>query len=279
MLRSIVEIEPRVKQREPQIIYPIFNLETPVFNKPNDDYIGKIFPSNRYGDFIVLKWDFSKISKWKTTLNYYTIQFLKTGFKQSQILSSRIKVKNLKDKYFPLVNNGFIGNFPFELKGIYLKLYITWKNMLKRCYRQNNPSYNQTYINNNVFVSNRWHDFSIFVEDVQKLKNWDKKQQNWSIYELDKDYYNSNCYSLDTCVWLPQQDNKIYQTKCIPIRCETLDGKIYTSLNLTTLIDFLHLPYGTCYDMLHKTKKIIKKPVRNLEFCKVNPNLIYRYEL
>jgi hypothetical protein len=47
-------------------------------------------------------------------------------------------------------------------------LYATWCNMMTRCY---NPIYNGTenYSGRGITVCDRWHDFSSFAEDIERL--------------------------------------------------------------------------------------------------------------
>tara|TARA_B100000929_G_scaffold291081_2_gene287802 strand:+ start:2533 stop:4182 length:1650 start_codon:yes stop_codon:yes gene_type:complete len=103
------------------------------------------------------------------------------------------------------------------------KLYPTWYGMLKRCYDSETHNYS-TYGGRNVFVCERWHTFTNFVEDVKRLPNWKNKFNNWNEYNLDKDYYSSNCYSPDTCVWLSETENSMYSGKPAVIAVDPLFG-------------------------------------------------------
>lgn len=69
-----------------------------------------------------------------------------------------------------------------------IREYECWSNMIKRCYdkkvREKYPTYK------NCTVSEEWHDFSKFLEDLPKIKNYelwrDNPQQKIS---LNKDIY------------------------------------------------------------------------------------------
>jgi thymidylate synthase len=89
------------------------------------------------------------------------------------------------------------------------KLRSAWTKMMKRCYDINAHNY-RWYGALNVFVCERWHSLKNYIEDVQKLPNWKHKLASWNDYSLDKDYYSSNCYSPDTCLWLSNRENGIY---------------------------------------------------------------------
>ena len=67
-----------------------------------------------------------------------------------------------------------------------------------------------------LFVKGR-HDFENFKEDVINLPHWWYKKNNWEEYNLDKDYYGSNQYSPDTCVWLSKEENHFYTRTATPL--------------------------------------------------------------
>lgn len=102
------------------------------------------------------------------------------------------------------------------------KLRSAWGNMMRRCY---DPSYQnyKFYGERGAFVAEEWHDASVFIRDVKALQNWDLKLANWNDYQLDKDYYQSNCYSKDTCVWLHKSENSLYKS-LKAVRVEKPDG-------------------------------------------------------
>lgn len=111
----------------------------------------------------------------------------------------------------------------FSTKGINVKkgsiedkLRNVWTKMMKRCYDSTMHNYNN-YGSKGVSVCRRWHECNNFIEDVKKLQNWDLKLENWNIYELDKDYFGSNVYSPDSCVWLHTAENNSYIGDAITI--------------------------------------------------------------
>ena len=89
------------------------------------------------------------------------------------------------------------------------KLTDSWRNMLRRCYNVASSDY-KSYGSKGVSVCKRWHQVANYIEDVQKLHGWPSKLANWDVYQLDKDYYSSNQYGPETCVWLSQQENNAY---------------------------------------------------------------------
>ena len=43
--------------------------------------------------------------------------------------------------------------------------YLSWYNMMSRCYNANNPAYDR-YGGRGIRVEERWHNFNLFVEDM-----------------------------------------------------------------------------------------------------------------
>lgn len=103
------------------------------------------------------------------------------------------------------------GTTPYTtINGKPTKEYTLWRNMLKRCYDSEKPTYK------NVTVCERWHNFSQFLEDLPKIKGYDLwKNGTDKKMALNKDMYyrdlgiNTDCkeYSLETCQFITQSDN------------------------------------------------------------------------
>ena len=88
------------------------------------------------------------------------------------------------------------------------RVYITWKNMLMRCYSEKYQEIYPTYIG--CSVCERWLTLSNFVEDIKKLENYDKWLENKKRYELDKDIKSNGknkCYCLENCIFVTQTEN------------------------------------------------------------------------
>ncbi len=120
-----------------------------------------------------------------------------------------------------------VGNVDGHLRAL---LESVWAGMMRRCYVKKSDNY-RFYGGRKVFVAARWHRFSTFVEDVQKLPNWDNKVREPGGFQLDKDYYGSNCYSPETCVWLSNDENHAYAGS-VALAAITPEGerKIFPSL-------------------------------------------------
>jgi len=83
--------------------------------------------------------------------------------------------------------------------------YRMWKDLLKRVYSDVYQQKSPTYIG--VTIDKRWHSLKCFIEDVSKLKNYQKGLHDG--YALDKDIaINGNRhYSLETCCFVPPEIN------------------------------------------------------------------------
>jgi thymidylate synthase len=118
----------------------------------------------------------------------------------------KIKTKKEKDYYSGDYSTNGVNA---KKNSIDDKLRNQWVKMMKRCYNENNHNF-QHYGAKGVFVDKRWHDPSLFIEDVKSIQNWNLKLNSWNDFELDKDYYGANYYSKETCVWLHTSENNIY---------------------------------------------------------------------
>lgn len=103
------------------------------------------------------------------------------------------------------------------------KLVRAWSGMMRRCYDVGNKQYNQ-YGAKGVSVCKRWHQATNYVSDVKFLRGWHAKEEDWTGFALDKDYYSSNQYGPDTCLWLPTSENNLYTSRVQPVVVTSLSG-------------------------------------------------------
>lgn len=126
-----------------------------------------------------------------------------TQEQKDEILVKRVKL-NTKRK---LVYGWGVNDADYVVEtredGIYVRCpyYMTWRNMVKRCYSGQYPSYID------VEVCSEWKYFS-------KFKAW-MITQDWEGLELDKDllYRGNKVYSPETCIFISGRINKfIYES-------------------------------------------------------------------
>ena len=183
-------------------------------NDVTKDCVGKVFKSKLSGDFKILKYSDS---------GNVEIQFLKTGYETTVRLTA-IRSGNVKDRYLPSVCGvGMLGaKYPSKINGVRTKEYGLWKRMLERCYSDAFKNKCPTYTD--CEVSENFLHYEYFYE-------WCHEQIGFSNegWHLDKDLLikGNKVYSETTCVFLPQEINKIL-TKRTTSRGEYLIG-IYWS--------------------------------------------------
>ncbi len=202
-----INIEPRIKEKEPTYDYCINSPKTFHTGIMKDDFCGKTISTKKSGMLTVIGREPNDMQGRPV----YIVQFDKTGYttiaRKDTILNNGIR-----DPFYPShAGVGFIGDYKIESE-LDKNLYKVWSHMLNRCYNPNCKEY-KFYGNKGIFVCNRWLSFERFVNDVKNLPNWREKKLNLKNYQLDKDYYHSNCYSPDTCVWLKSSENRKYQKK------------------------------------------------------------------
>jgi thymidylate synthase len=200
---------------------------------PNDEFIGRIM-TNKYGtEYKVLK----KLDKSKNSS--YEIQSILTGHKE---IASK---HNLRNNTFG--QQIYFGKFYSTIKkdkniSYYAKAQTMWYNMIQRCYDVNNVSYH-LYGGKGIFVDSRWFDFKQFLYDLELLPffyEWSiGTKDNINDWCLDREYYNSNKYSKDTCIFLPSKVNKFYSAHEIDFNTKTVvefsDGVRFEYLSFNDL--------------------------------------------
>lgn len=157
------------------------------------DCVGKVFTSNKCGDFEVVEYK---------DYNNVVVRFLDTGYQTTTQLY-HIKDGAIKDRLYPSVYGvGVMGDSVGKVNGVEVKEYRLWRGLLARCYneksKRNLPSYK------NCVVSENFKYFPHF-------QNWCYDQVGFNVkgFELDKDILikRNKIYSEDTCVFIPKELN------------------------------------------------------------------------
>lgn len=167
------------------------------------DFIGRKF-TNKIGlTFTVVEQNQEKSTPKNTVWN---VQFDQTGSIVSA-LRPNIKRGQVIDPFYKSVfGEGCLG-MPIEKRSPYYKAaYTLWYNMMRRCYDHNLPEYH-LYGGRGVYVESNWRCFSNFYRDIHGLVGFNKWSTEPTKYCLDKDYFASNCYGKNTCVFITQEYN------------------------------------------------------------------------
>jgi thymidylate synthase len=178
-----------------------FKKEEPNLNSINDE-INKVYSTLDYGSYKIL--DLFKQGERNET--HYKIQFIDTN--TIKIIRKDKLGTNVSDPYRASKNGvACMGDYKKYSDLNIDKLKNVWNGMISRCYNTSNDNY-PYYGGKGVYVENRWLCFEYFLSDVDKIKNWNNKLNNWDEYNLDKDVYGDGfIYSLETCCWLSKSDN------------------------------------------------------------------------
>ena len=103
---------------------------------------------------------------------------------------------------------GYIGEGKYKSKekNKETKAYMTWRNMMQRCYDPYELNKHPTYIN--CYVYEKWHNFQNFAKWwYENIYDCNGEQMC-----LDKDilYKENNLYSPDTCIIVSERINKLF---------------------------------------------------------------------
>lgn len=165
-----------------------------------EDFIGKVFSSNNYGDFEVV--DFENRSN-------ITIRFLNTNYTK-KTAASEIFRGGVKDPYFPSVQGvGYLGEGEYDPKcykngrQYNSPAYEVWGSKLKNCYGKSKRG----HIYADVEFCKEWLNFQNFAK-------WFYEQVE--LYGeggfVDKDllFLGNKVYSPYTCVYIPPAVNSLF---------------------------------------------------------------------
>ena len=170
-----------------------------------DDFIGKIFTTNNYGDLIVIE----KVKKPNDNYKYY----YKCKFLQypCEVIARKydIKSKQVANPLFPSVyNKGYLGIGKYN-KSLYKEIYYIWHGMLSRCYSLIDKRYKVTGALG-ITVCEEWLNFQNFAAWYEENSKWNV---NNYILNLDKDilcniqHLETKIYSPETCLLIPEEIN------------------------------------------------------------------------
>ena len=151
--------------------------------------VGEVYPSNNYGDMEVIEY---------VTALKVGVRFLATGY-EKYAEASTIRKGQVKDRFSPTVFGvGYLG------EGIYTswangKMYVTWCNMLQRCYDSSSQTNRPTY--KGCSVVKEWHNFQVFG------KWFDNNYIDG--HQIDKDIKvkDNKVYGPDTCLFVTHAEN------------------------------------------------------------------------
>jgi thymidylate synthase len=133
-------------------------------------------------------------------------------------------------------------------------LYSVWNEMLHRCYDTTRQHYSE-YGGQGVFVAERWHDFNNFLSDAPRLPNALLKRAYPDEYELDKDYYATNQYGPETCLWLTRKEQNINTRRAQVVEAQGPYTKPFWTMDVAGLCRDYGLDESSVYKCLRGEKE------------------------
>lgn len=158
-----------------------------------DKYVGKVFPSNRFGDVKILEYKNSK---------QVVIMFLNTGYVAEESMGA-VRSGYIRDSSLPTTCGfGFVDIEGTSTHKHITKEYQLWNNMINRCYNEALRDKLLSYVD--CSVSDEWKYLSKFKEWCNGQIGFDN--EGWN---LDKDILRKGdkIYSPDTCCFVPPEIN------------------------------------------------------------------------
>lgn len=156
--------------------------------------------TNNAGEDFIIMWKQGKTC---------VVQFKETGSSREALIDN-VRAGKVRDKYarscYGRGYQGEVPNVPYKKQANQL-----WRNMLKRCYCEKDT---RGYYGKGVSVDERWLCFANFVEDLPKLKNFDKwlngHKEGQPKFNLDKDLKveGNKVYSREMCDFVSEYENK-----------------------------------------------------------------------
>jgi hypothetical protein len=114
---------------------------------------------------------------------------------------------------------------------VFNKVYQLWYNMNCRCHNEKSVDY-KYYGAKGIKVCDKWRRLDGFIDDVDKIKGFELEEFLGGKLSLDKDYSNSNVYSLESCEFIPREkNNKFKPTNQKSFIATSPAGKVFESNN------------------------------------------------
>jgi len=245
-----------------------FEKVSPIHDDLADYLVGQYFTNIRGQAFRVIQ----RTSVDQPSL--YNIQFEQTNT-IINVQCDDITDKTAFDPYAKTVGleKGCIGII--NTKAVhYADAYRLWTDMMKRCHYPSSREF-ALYGKNGIFVDSAWRCFENFLRDVRYLPGFHRWCESPSSYCLDIKYYDSDCYSAETCVFISAKYSR---------QLETLDGSKIVATNEHAVVE--HTVIRDMENELEVTRKEIYASMNKDEehtasewtFEQVNPpaGFVYR---
>lgn len=152
-----------------------------------------------------------KVSGGKNSV--YQVQFLDTG-SLVEVPRPSIRYGRVKDPWVLSVKGVACPGVGPKRSA---RVYDLWHGMIARCYDSACSNYSW-YGGKGVWVDPSWLVFQNFARDLSRLPGYELWQKEPGKWELDKDHFGSDCYSLSTCIFAPKSYNAELRSRAIVVK-------------------------------------------------------------
>jgi len=122
-------------------------------------------------------------------------------------------------------------------------VYRVWHGMISRCYNKKDTGY-RFYGQKGTKVCDRWLYFKNFLEDFKKIPGFKFKTVDWGEYSLDKDFFGSNVYAPDTCIFSSKRNQNLNTERSSVVKVTFPCGKVSIESNLVDFCKVHKLDYS-----------------------------------
>lgn len=133
-------------------------------------------------------------------------------------------------------------------------IYNVWSEMIHRCYNPKKDHY-KWYGGQGVRVCDRWLNYKNFEIDFYEIENGYMKKIDPENYSLDKDYYGSNIYAPDTCIWLSKDEQRINTSRTKLIKITFPSGRTEFVIDVKNFCFRYGLDYSTATKCIRGERK------------------------
>lgn len=173
-----------------------------IMGSKKEERLGETFISNEGCTFFIIEY---------INANCITIKFADEYGAEIHTAYHNCKNGKVKNPYFKSTFGvgclGEIGDFKTHMNGKLTKEYSLWREMLRRCYSGEYPTYE------NATVCERWLIFANFLEDLPLIEGYELWLNSEEMISLDKDLkqvgVKNKVYSLKTVKFVTQSENVI----------------------------------------------------------------------
>lgn len=142
----------------------------------------------------------------------YKIRFLKSGYECIKESSTILKGDIKDNLQYDILDGKACFGYGDIHKNHTKEIYRNYHSLLRRIYDPKSAAYNR-YGKLGVKICDRWHRYDYFLDDLDRIPNFNKEKYSNGELQLDKDILQQNIpnnkkiYSLETCTFITPSEN------------------------------------------------------------------------